>query len=102
MYFQMNDRLGISVPYLMKEWADYSIQEQEHIIHQWEQIRGSIPDRIQSLEAEINERQAMLEREENFRRSCRLNEEIGELASIINDLWLWFRTTPSVEKEHIC
>ncbi|WP_203361485.1 hypothetical protein [Bacillus sp. REN10] len=98
MYFQTNTRLGIAVPSLMKEWTQYSIDEQTAILHEWEAIRGRIPDRIKTLEKEINERQSQLEREESFDRSCLINEEISELASMINDLWLWFRTSPSVEK----
>ncbi|MGM7636398.1 hypothetical protein [Bacillus sp. Hm123] len=98
MYFQTNERLGIDVPHLPKEWSLYSMNEQATILHQWESIRGSIPDRIQEIEEKINERQTQLDHEESFDRSCLLNEEISELASIINDLWLWFRTSPSVEQ----
>ena len=53
---------------------------------------GLIPDRIISLEEIINTKQAQLSNETNFELSCQLNHEIADLASIINDLWLWFRT----------
>lgn len=98
MQFLFDQRLGISLPYLMKDWEEYSINEQEQALGEWEKIRGSIPERIKELEKEINTKQTLLGQEEDFILSCRLNEEISELASIINDLWLWFRTTPSVEK----
>jgi hypothetical protein len=90
-YFSFNDRLGISVPDLPMELAEYSIETQQDILLYWEQIRGSIPDRISDLEIQINQKQALLSNESNFPRSCKLNTEIAELASIINDLWLWYR-----------
>ncbi|OLN22684.1 hypothetical protein BTO30_08510 [Domibacillus antri] len=94
--FQHDNRLGISIPVLPREWTDYPLEEQEQIMHIWETIRGMIPDRIQELEKSINEKQTALNNEENFIVSCRLNTEISELASVINDLWLWFRTVPDV------
>ncbi|MEH7503460.1 hypothetical protein V7152_15855 [Neobacillus drentensis] len=90
-YFSFDDRLGISVPDLPMELAEYSIETQQEILLYWEQIRGSIPDRISDLEIQINQKQALLSNESNFPRSCKLNTEIAELASIINDLWLWYR-----------
>ncbi|PGY09997.1 hypothetical protein SAMN05444673_5370 [Bacillus sp. OV166] len=90
-YFSFDDRLGIELPDLTMELADYSIETQEEILLYWEQVRGSIPDRIGELEIQINQKQALLSNESNFPRSCQLNTEIAELASIINDLWLWYR-----------
>ncbi|MGF6948124.1 hypothetical protein QF028_000629 [Neobacillus sp. B4I6] len=90
-YFSFDDRLGIQLPDLTMELADYSIETQEEILLYWEQVRGSIPDRIGELENQINQKQALLSNESNFPRSCQLNTEIAELASIINDLWLWYR-----------
>ncbi|MFP5106617.1 hypothetical protein ACSU6B_07575 [Neobacillus sp. C211] len=90
-YFSFDDRLGIQLPDLTMELADYSIESQEEILLYWEQVRGSIPDRIGELENQINQKQALLSNESNFPRSCQLNTEIAELASIINDLWLWYR-----------
>ncbi|MBT2697790.1 hypothetical protein J7E79_10240 [Bacillus sp. ISL-40] len=90
-YFSFDDRLGIQLPDLTMELADYSIETQEEILLYWEQVRGSIPDRIGELEIQINQKQALLSNESNFPRSCQLNTEIAELASIINDLWLWYR-----------
>ncbi|MEH7482553.1 hypothetical protein V7157_16155 [Neobacillus drentensis] len=90
-YFSFDERLGIQLPDLTMELADYSIETQEEILLYWEQVRGSIPDRIGELEIQINQKQALLSNESNFPRSCQLNTEIAELASIINDLWLWYR-----------
>ncbi|ASS98563.1 MULTISPECIES: hypothetical protein [Geobacillus] len=89
-------RLGIRVPQLDKHWEDYSAEEQEAILLEWEAIRGMIPDRIAVLEREINQKQDELGEEHDFERSCRLNADIAELASIVNDLWIWYRTIPSV------
>ncbi|MEH7425154.1 hypothetical protein V7151_00795, partial [Priestia megaterium] len=69
------------------------------ILLTWESIRGQIPDKIQSLEKSINQKQTALEDETNFIRSCELNSEIGELASIINDLWIWYRTNEEISKK---
>ncbi len=96
MMFQYDDRLGISIPILTREWTEYRLEEQQLIMHKWETERGTIPDRIQELERSINEKQDALNNEDSFAASCQLNTEISELASIINDLWLWFRTVPDV------
>ncbi len=100
-YFRMDDRLGIQLPLLNKDWHEYGVAEQEGIVAEWEIIRGHIPDRIKELEVSINSRQAQLNVEENFERSCQLNSEISELASIINDLWIWYRTNQNVIEEKI-
>ena len=91
-----NQRLGILIPDLQKDWELYSTEQQQQILFEWEQIRGNIPDRIKQLEQLINERQEELNIEENFERSCLLNSTIAELASIINDLWLFYRTQQDV------
>ena len=90
-YFYFDHRLGIQIPDLAMELAEYSLEIQQEILLYWEQTRGSIPDRISDLENQINQKQALLSNESNFPRSCKLNTEIAELASIINDLWLWYR-----------
>jgi hypothetical protein len=91
-YFSFDDRLGIHVPDLDLDWEYYKMDTQQTILFQWEQIRGSIPDRIADLERTINMKQAQLADETDFPRSCHLNREIAELASVINDLWIWYRT----------
>lgn len=99
--FIHDERLGISIPYLERNWEEYTDAEQHLILMQWETIRGSIPDRIKELECIINEKQQALNDESDFGLSCRLNSEIAEHASIINDLWLWYRTDQDVsEKMH--
>ncbi|SEM38164.1 hypothetical protein SAMN05192533_102402 [Mesobacillus persicus] len=95
-YFKFNKRLGISLPSIGQEWDDIAKETQDDILLHWELIRGSIPDRIADLEASINSKQAELNNESDFIRSCKLNSEIAELASIINDLWLWYRTHQDV------
>jgi hypothetical protein len=95
-YFIYDERLGIPLPKLEKEWEDYSEDEQHAILLRWENIRGTIPDRIAELEKIINEKQDQLSDENDFERSCRLNSEIAELASIINDLWIWYRMNQTV------
>lgn len=91
-HFIQNERLGIPLPHLELDWEDYSEDTRESILLYWESIRGKIPERIAELEKEINLKQQMLSEESDFQRSCQLNNEIAELASIINDLWIWFRT----------
>ncbi|AMM94189.1 hypothetical protein QUF81_10165 [Peribacillus simplex] len=99
--FTYDERLGIPIPDLNLEWDEYTKGEQQQILVQWENIRGSIPDRIKELESTINRKQFQLSDESNFTKSCQLNSEIAELASIINDLWLWYRTNQGVsEKMH--
>lgn len=89
--FVYDKRLGISIPLLDYDWDEYDDQTQERILLEWENNRGEIPDRIRNLEIEINQKQSQLNIEDNFNRSCELNKDIAELASTINDLWLWFR-----------
>ena len=97
--FVYNNRLGIELPVFHNDWDNLTIDTQAEILFTWEQIRGNIPDRIFDLEKEINEKQARLNNEDNFKRSCELNTEISELASIINDLWIWYRTHQDVTVE---
>jgi len=94
--FQFDERLGIHVPALVREWEQYSVSERETILVRWEWIRGKIPNRIMELERIINKKQSQLFDEEDFEVSCRLNSEIAELASQINDLHLWYRTNQEV------
>lgn len=89
--FQYDKRLGISVPVLDKEWEKYTIEEQNEILKQWEYYRSDIPERIRELEKEIFQKLQALGNEDDFKRSCELNDEISELASTINDLNIWYR-----------
>ncbi|MEH7226433.1 hypothetical protein V7112_21685 [Bacillus sp. JJ1566] len=98
-YFHFDERLGILLPYLEKEWEEYKEETQQYILLQWEEIRGHIPDRIAEIETVINEKQDHLGNELNFERSCELNNEISECASIINDLWIWYRMNQGISKK---
>lgn len=89
--FVYDERIGIRLPELSLAWEEYSPGERADILLEWEEIRATIPDRIIKLEAMINEKQTQLSEEEDFPRCCELNTEIHELASIINDLNIWFR-----------
>jgi hypothetical protein len=103
-FFTLDKRLGISVPVpeITEEWDKLSKQIQQDILLYWEESRGSIPDRIADLETIINQKQAQLSNENDFILSCKLNSEISELASIINDLWLWFRSNQTISaKTHL-
>lgn len=99
-YFAFDERLGIEIPALEMEWERYPEDIRQSILLQWEGQRGTIPDRIALLEKEINAKQAQLYDEEDFERSCQLNDEIAELASVINDLWLWFRLNQEITPGH--
>lgn len=101
-HFSFNDKLGIALPERPDQWHSFEEELQHDIILHWENIRGSIPDRIADLENTINVKLAMLNEEEDFAHSCQLNFEIAELASTINDLWIWFRTEEGVvQKKHM-
>jgi hypothetical protein len=89
--FKFDDRLGISLPVLAKEWDQYSSKEKSQILFEWEAHRSDIPGRIKQIERVIEQKQLDLNHEENFVRSCQLNNEISQLASTINDLNIWFR-----------
>ena len=99
--FMYNERLGISLPTLLKEWDEYEKSIQQKILLQWDHIRGAIPDRIKALEVIINRKQDELSDENDFARSCELNSDIAELASIINDLWLWYRVNQEINDEKV-
>lgn len=98
-HFSFDQRLGIFLPDLSLEWEEYKEETQHQILLYWEQIRGSIPDRIAELEAVINQKQDELADENDFPQSCKLNSEIADLASIINDLWIWYRSNQTVSKK---
>lgn len=94
--FELDNRLGIPIPNLELEWDEYTDEERANILMEWEEIRAKIPDRIKELEVIINHKQNALSVENNFQVSCQLNSEIAELASVINDLHIWFR----IQQDH--
>ncbi|ARK31720.1 hypothetical protein [Halalkalibacter krulwichiae] len=91
-----DSRLGLSIPKVEGTWSDLSIDIQQQVLAKWEAIRGTIPDRIKEIEKEIEIIHEQLTEEEDFERSCELNLEMAELASTINELWIWFRVSPTV------
>ncbi|MEC2132538.1 hypothetical protein P9761_10465 [Brevibacillus centrosporus] len=95
-HFILDERLGIRLPALDMEWESYSTEERADILLEWEEIRATIPDQIIRIETVIIEKTKQMSEEENFIRSCELNSEIHELASVINDLNIWFR----VQQDH--
>ncbi|OPA81123.1 hypothetical protein BVG16_01935 [Paenibacillus selenitireducens] len=97
--FELDERLGIHVPALQQEWDQFSTQERERILYKWEEIRGTIPNRIFDLEQMINYKQDQLFDEDDFEKSCQLNAEIAELASQINDLHIWYRVNQDVRSK---
>lgn len=102
--FVYDERLGIDLPLLHLEWDLLSGAERTALLHDWEKIRGRIPERIRKLERIIVDKQNQLNVEDDFPLSCRLNTEIAELASCITDLHLWFRVdqdlTTAEDKGH--
>ena len=101
-HFAYDSRLGIPLPSLRRDWEQYTDTERAELLLYWETVRGMIPDRIFGFERMIVEQQARLDCEENFAESCRLNWEIAELASRINDLQIWYRLNQDagVERTH--
>jgi hypothetical protein len=97
--FAMDGRLGIAVPRLTQPWESLSQDRKAALLEAWEAIRGRIPDRIAEFEQSIRAMQSELFEEEDFAKSCRLNYEIAELASRINDLNIWYRTEQDFEEE---
>lgn len=97
--FEYNHRLGISLPTLDKEWDAYSSEDQDQILVEWEAHRSDIPAKIKKIEQIIELRLSELNHEENFQKSCDLNYNISELASIINDLNIWFRIQQDTQRK---
>ena len=95
-FFKYDERLNILIPHLVKDFSEHSPNVQDAILTKWEEIRGTIPDKIKCIEETINHKLALLNEEENFEISCQLNYEIADLASKINDLWIWYRTDQSI------
>lgn len=91
--FIYDERLGIHVPSLDRPFEEYRPAERLAMIEFWEDTRGRIPDKVKKLEREIERKLAQMNEESDFQASCQLNGEIAELASIINDLHIWYRTT---------
>ena len=59
-HFIFDERLQMYLPNLLIDWEQYSIEEQQAIITEWELIRSRIPERIKALENIINQKQVLL------------------------------------------
>lgn len=90
--FHYDRRLDLLLPDLPKPWHEYTERERADILVRWETIRGTIPERIRQLEGQIATKLAALNEETDFAACCRLNDEMADLASRINELNIWFRT----------
>jgi hypothetical protein len=97
--FVFDERLGIHIIELLQDWEEYNDLEREEILYFWEQIRGCIPERVIQLEQMIIKKQEILNQEDIFSEACMLNWEIADLASIINDLHLWYRINQNISTE---
>lgn len=97
--FRLNDRLGIEVPALTVDWDGLSREKQMSLLSRWENIRGTIPDHVRRFEDRIRKLQTDLFEEDDFATSCRLNSDIADLASRINDLHIWFRTQQDLDDD---
>ncbi|XID93655.1 hypothetical protein ACF3MZ_03735 [Paenibacillaceae bacterium WGS1546] len=102
--FVHSARHGISLPRPDLDWDELEPARRAAIWIEWETIRGAIPDRIAEFETMIRIRQDRMSGEEDFAECCRINEEIADLASRINDLNIWFRIQrepDEADKTHI-
>jgi len=102
--FVYSERHDIALPSLETDWDELPLACRIAILSKWEMIRGTIPDRIKSLEDVIRVKQQLLFEEDDFAESCLINGDIADLASRINDLNIWFRTRQDLEphtKQHI-
>lgn len=94
--FSEDKRLGISLSKLDKPWDKFTHQEQTKILSYWEKQRSKIPDRIKDLEKEVKVKTWGMLQENDERKMIQLNNDIVYLASIINDLNIWFRVEPAI------
>lgn len=97
--FEYSERHGICIPCLDSPWEELNLEHQAALLAKWEMIRGGIPEHIIRLEAMIRVKQQELFDEDDFAQSCRINSDIADLASRINDLHIWFRTQQDLDEE---
>jgi hypothetical protein len=93
--FVFNERMGIAIPEMDREWPDYSHEEQVAILVEWERIKARIPDRILEFETEIEAKGQQAAIEDDWDRVCELYSEYYAIASIINDLNIWSKVEPN-------
>ncbi|QPC47225.1 hypothetical protein [Mangrovibacillus cuniculi] len=90
-YFVYDQRLDLHVPLKTIPWEKLSNDETKAIEVFWETERGKIPTKIKSLDQKMERIQEYLSKEESFKKACEWNDALSNLASIVNDLWLWYR-----------
>lgn len=95
--FVYEERLGIEVPHLQKDWHDYSRAERTSILEKWELMRGRIPELIADFEAKIKNLNELLFQEEDWDKSVELLQQTSDFASRITDLNILFRTHPDID-----
>lgn len=95
--FHVDDRLGITIPALTREWTEYSLDERRVILERWEIERGHIPHQVSVFEAQIAALQEAMHQEEEWEQTVALMDQINDYASRITDLNIWFRTQPDLE-----
>ncbi|MDG5789083.1 hypothetical protein QA612_16625 [Evansella sp. AB-P1] len=94
--FVKDERLGISIPNLDRDWKSYTLKEQSMILSSWEKERAKIPDKIKELEKIVTYKTKELLVENNGDKMEQLNNEIMTFASMINDLNILFRIEPTL------
>jgi hypothetical protein len=97
--FRYSERHGIRVPCLTNDWDELNLEYQTSLLSEWEMIRGNIPEHVIRFEEKIKVKQQQLFEEDDFDESCRINGDISDLASRINDLHIWFRTQQDLDGE---
>jgi hypothetical protein len=95
--FQYSTRHGIALPCLTDDWEALCLDKQTAVLAKWEMIRGNIPEHIIRFEITIREKTQRMFNEDDFVETCRINDDIADLASIINDLNIWFRTQQDLD-----
>lgn len=90
-YFVFDQRLDLFVPIKNIPWQALSYDETKAVEVYWETERGKIPTKIKELDRRMEQLQECLSREESFEKACEWNDSLSSLASIVNDLWLWYR-----------
>lgn len=97
--FEYDERLGIKLPHLLRDWETLPADERHAMIMEWEQIKARIPDRIMDLEKQIEAHQDKISKEEDWDTVCLLYGELYSIASIINDLHIWSRVNQDFAPE---
>jgi predicted component of type VI protein secretion system len=96
VYFKYDARLGIRLPDFPVDYEDLSLEEQEHVLAEWETIRSAIPDQILKFEAKIEQLLEEIHQEDDWDTIALHFDQIADYASRIHDLNTWRRVDPSL------